>query len=276
MSYTIQDARDDLYNSDLLSESSGSKVFSRARADVALRRAFDEFALRTKMLHTSVDVVTSSGVRYVDPKDNAPRFLPGKRYSTPFIGDSSGTADDWYDIDVVDFGTLRDNYRFNTQNDAPRSCAWLGDRVYLHPVPDAAYTLTFPYEDTLVDYTPGTRGTYASGTTYDYLDCVTHTNGLDYQYTSTTSASGNLPTDTAYWKQRDTLTIVDPFTTVINIPEQYARLVVSSGGLYNLVRGVPGHEQWPSAGQAFDELIRNATGSAVETGVYIPNSAGFI
>lgn len=277
MGYTIQDARDDLYNSDLLTKSSGSAVFTSGRADVAIRRAFQEFAYKTGVLRTSVDVVATSGVRFVEPVVDAPRFMSGKRYAPPFLGDVSGTANDWKTLKVIEWSSMLNEYDQNPQSGAPDVVSWLGDKAYLNPVPDAAYTITFPYEDTLIDYTPGTKGNYDNSATYDYLDCVTYaTDGKDYQYINETAGSGNLPTDTTYWKQRDTLTVVDPYTTELNIPERFCSLVVSTGALYYLVRGVPGHAQWPTAGQHFQELIESVRGGAVETGVYYPDGSEFI
>lgn len=269
----IQQARNQLLDSELLTSSSGSTIFTTHRVDVALKKGFERFMRASGADRSTVEVTTVEDARFVTPSENADDFLPGNVYAQPFIDASpSGTTNDWTRLRTVSWDVMVRWYDtfVGSSGGAPKNIAWLGQRAYLYPVPDGEYKITFPYRRTFTSYEPGSLGEYASGTTYYLYDCVTYsTTGLTYTYINSTAASGNAPTVTAQWKQVD-LNVVDPWAVSINCPDIYAARVIGSGCLYHLIKGVPGHAQWPAAGQEFEALIQEAAGAVTVDGPYRP------
>lgn len=266
----LQEGRDTLLNSELLTQSSGTSIYSTYRLDVSIRKSFERFLRETGLDRATITVTTVEGQRYVDPSDPDGTFQPGLIYQAPFIEGLASTDSRWRGLKSVDFNTMRRWYRNRSAGGVPTHISWLGSRMYLYPVPSAAYEITIPYARTLVPFAPGSRGAYSPTETYHYRDCVTY-NGSSFTYIDHVPSIGNDPSDTTRWKEVEGLNVVDPWETEINCPDTYAYEVIGSGALFNLVKGVPGHPQWSIAGQEFETLIARVKGELSGDGPYIPD-----
>lgn len=139
------------------------------------------------------------------------------------------------------------------------------------------------------------QGAYSGATTYEINDVVSY-GGKSYVYINTTNASGNLPTNTTYWRVMSegqdykgnwattTAYVVDDI--VVRGGSTYICLVAHTSGTFatdlaankweSYVRGLRNRGSW-AANTAYlkDDVVYNGIDYAIATSDFTSNSPGF-
>lgn len=139
------------------------------------------------------------------------------------------------------------------------------------------------------------QGAYSGATTYEINDVVSY-GGKSYVYINTTNASGNLPTNTTYWRVMSegqdykgnwattTAYVVDDI--VVRGASTYICLVAHTSGTFatdlaankweSYVRGLRNRGSW-AANTAYlkDDVVYNGIDYAIATSDFTSNSPGF-
>lgn len=151
---TLEEARQTLQKSIL---QVGDQDFPPDRLDRAIRGSFNRFLRETHVSRTTVDATTviSQVTLDVTAAPGGEDFLPGYLYAESFIS-SSGT-DQYKEVNKSSWRQVREELQLSQTTGRPELIAWLGpSRGYLFPIPDLAYSISFPFWKPLVNWEIGT------------------------------------------------------------------------------------------------------------------------
>lgn len=142
--------------SSVLNVGDSSTFFSDERVDRGIRAAGKNFLLRTRCSITNTTLSTVASQDYVDV--SATGFFPGLVVPDFTYISTTGT-DEWQGLRVVNFGDMR-SWKLNLK-DADEDCPQYfsfreSSRMYLHPTPDAVYSIELAWTEPFVSWTIGT------------------------------------------------------------------------------------------------------------------------
>ncbi len=150
MAITVPEAR--LYVTDSVLHAA-QDVFSERKLDMAIRTAFERFLRETQVARSTKTMATVSGTRFYDlDTEIASGFRPDQIVGMPYI-----QATDYRSLQIVDYEVIRREYDTSDATGRPEMIGFNGNRMFMFPTPDDAYTVNIEAWDTL-DITGWTIG----------------------------------------------------------------------------------------------------------------------